>query len=81
MGVAIAFIIFKRFDKAEKVFEVIRQVKPSKLFVIADGSRAEYFDEAEKCEATRLKLFLSVCVYQFKVLFPGKNLEIETENA
>ena len=53
MGVAVAFIIFKRVDKAEKVFEVIRQVKPSKLFVIADGPRAEHVDESEKCEATR----------------------------
>jgi hypothetical protein len=53
MGVAVVFIIFKRVDKAEKVFEVIRQAKPSKLFVIADGPRAEHVGEATKCEATR----------------------------
>jgi predicted O-linked N-acetylglucosamine transferase (SPINDLY family) len=49
----VCLIIFKRPDTTEKVFEVIRQVKPSKLLVIADGPRAERLGEAEKCAATR----------------------------
>jgi hypothetical protein len=49
----IVFIIFKRRETAEKVFAAIRQAKPSKLFVIADGPRLEIPDEAEKCAATR----------------------------
>lgn len=49
----VAFIIFKRPHTTERVFEAIRQAKPPKLFVIADGPRADYDGEAEKCEATR----------------------------
>ncbi|NMG11521.1 glycosyltransferase family 2 protein [Brasilonema sp. UFV-L1] len=53
METPVAFLIFKRPQTTEKVFEAIRQAKPPKLFVIADGPRAERPDEAEKCEATR----------------------------
>ncbi|MBE9125341.1 MULTISPECIES: glycosyltransferase family 2 protein [unclassified Coleofasciculus] len=49
----VVFIIFKRPDTTEKVFEVIRQAKPPKLLVIADGARADRAGEAEKCAATR----------------------------
>lgn len=49
----VAFIIFKRPDTTEKVFEAIRQAKPPKLFVIADGARPDIPGEAEKCAATR----------------------------
>ena len=49
----VAFIIFKRPDTTEKVFEVIRQAKPPKLLVIADGARPDKPGEAEKCAATR----------------------------
>ncbi len=49
----VAFIIFKRPHTTERVFEAIRQVKPAKLFVIADGPRNDRADEPEKCEATR----------------------------
>lgn len=53
MKTPIAFLIFKRPDTTEKVFEVIRQAKPPKLFVIADGPRVDNPGEVEKCEATR----------------------------
>lgn len=49
----VVFIIFKRPDTTEKVFAAIRQAKPPKLLVIADGSRTERPGEAEKCQATR----------------------------
>jgi hypothetical protein len=49
----VAFIIFNRPDTTAKVFEAIREAKPSKLFVIADGPRADKPGEAEKCAATR----------------------------
>ncbi|MBU7583968.1 MAG: glycosyltransferase family 2 protein [Nostoc sp. TH1S01] len=53
MKTPVAFIIFKRPDTTEKVFEAIRQAKPSKLFVIADGARDERPGEEKKCEDTR----------------------------
>jgi hypothetical protein len=53
MNTPIVFIIFKRPDTTEKVFETIRQAKPTKLFVIADGPRLDRPGEGEKCEAAR----------------------------
>lgn len=53
MQTPVTFIIFKRPQTTEKVFEAIRQAKPTKLFVIADGPRTDREGEAEKCEATR----------------------------
>jgi hypothetical protein len=53
MKTAVALIIFKRPHTTERVFEAIRQAKPPKLFVIADGPRPDHEGEAEKCQATR----------------------------
>ena len=49
----VAFMIFKRPETTKKVFEAIRQVKPAKLLVIADGPREQVPGEAEECAATR----------------------------
>ena len=49
----IVLIIFNRPDTTERVFEAIRQARPTKLFVIADGPRADRPGEAEKCAAAR----------------------------
>lgn len=53
MKTPVALLIFKRPDTTEKVFDVIRQVKPPKLLVVADGPRTDQPGEAEKCVATR----------------------------
>jgi hypothetical protein len=49
----VALIIFKRPDTTERVFEVIRQAKPAKLLVVADGPRTDRPGESEKCTAAR----------------------------
>ena len=49
----VAFIIFRRPEVTEKVFEAIRQAKPNKLLVIADGARPDKPGETEQCAATR----------------------------
>jgi GR25 family glycosyltransferase involved in LPS biosynthesis len=49
----ILFLIFNRPDTTAKVFERIREIKPKKLFVSADGPRANKHGEAERCEETR----------------------------
>jgi hypothetical protein len=49
----VAFIIFSRPDTTERVFESIRQAKPPKLLVVADGPRPDRPGEAEKCAAVR----------------------------
>ncbi|MBZ8180247.1 glycosyltransferase family 2 protein [Oscillatoria salina] len=53
LNTPVAMIIFNRPQTTEKVFEAIRQAKPPKLLVIADGPRADKPGEAEKCAATR----------------------------
>lgn len=53
MKTPITLIIFKRPEQTEKVFETIRQVKPTKLLVIADGPRANRLGEKEQCANTR----------------------------
>ncbi|MFA5403432.1 MAG: hypothetical protein WC358_00685 [Ignavibacteria bacterium] len=49
----ILFLIFNRPDTTEKVFEIIRKIKPQKLFVSADGPRPNKSGEKEKCDQTR----------------------------
>lgn len=49
----IALIVFNRPDKVEQLFKVIRQIKPTKLFIIADGPRLDRPDDLKKCEMTR----------------------------
>jgi GT2 family glycosyltransferase len=53
MKTPVVFIIFNRPDTTAKVFEAIRQAKPPKLLVIADGPRSDRPDEAAKCSAAR----------------------------
>lgn len=53
MKTPVAFLIFNRPDTTKRVFEVIRQAKPSKLLVVADGPRVERLGEAENCAAAR----------------------------
>lgn len=53
MDTAVAFIIFNRPDCTEQSFETIRRVQPPKLFVIADGPRANREDEAQQCADAR----------------------------
>lgn len=49
----VAFIIFNRPDTTRQVFNVIREVKPETLIVIADGPRHYKEGEVKKCEETR----------------------------
>ncbi|MEA5618346.1 glycosyltransferase family 2 protein [Cronbergia sp. UHCC 0137] len=53
MKTPVAFIIFNRPDTTKRVFEAIRQAKPPKLLIIADGSRTDRPGESEKCAIAR----------------------------
>lgn len=50
---SVLFLVFNRPDTTEKVFEIIRKIKPPKLFVSADGPRPNKPGEKEKCDQTR----------------------------
>ena len=49
----ILFIIFNRPDVTIRVFNEIKKIKPSKLYVVADGPRESKAEEKEKCNETR----------------------------
>ena len=53
MKTPVAFFIFRRPSTTERVFEAIRQAKPPKLLVVADGPRPDKPGEAEQCAAAR----------------------------
>ncbi len=49
----IIYVIFNRPDLTRITFEAIRQARPNRLYVVADGPRADRMGEAELCAATR----------------------------
>src|SRR3954462_13955415 len=46
-------IIFRRPEYTARVFERIREARPERLFVIADGPRPGNADDARRCEQAR----------------------------
>lgn len=75
MNTPILFLIFNRPDCTQKVFEKIKEQKPVKLFVAADGPRPSRSDEKEVCEQTR-KIVTENIDWEcdVKYLFREKNL-------
>ena len=53
LNTAVLFLIFNRPDTTKQVFEAICQAKPPRLYVAADGPRADKAWEHEKCEQVR----------------------------
>ncbi|MER2998309.1 nucleotide-diphospho-sugar transferase [Pontibacter populi] len=49
----ILFIVFNRPQKTQQVFEKIREIKPTKLYVAADGPRLNNNQDALFCEEVR----------------------------
>ena len=53
LNTAILFLVFNRPDTTQQVFDAIRQAKPPRLYVAADGPRATREGEAERCAVVR----------------------------
>lgn len=71
---AVLFLVFNRPDTTTQVFGAIRQAKPPRLYVAADGPRDEIEGEAERVAKVR-KIAVAVdwpC--EVKTLFREKNL-------
>lgn len=49
----VVLIAFRRPDVTRRNLEVLRQVRPEQLFIVADGPRPDRPDEARQCEAVR----------------------------
>lgn len=49
----VLFLIFNRIDTTKRVFEEIRQAKPSKLYIACDGARKHKVNEVNEVESIR----------------------------
>lgn len=74
LDVPVLFMIFNRPDTTKKVFEAIRREKPKKLFVAADGPRANKVGESEKCDEVRAIATAVDWDCEVKTLFRKENL-------
>jgi hypothetical protein len=70
----ILFLIFNRPDLTQKVFDSIRQARPTRLFVAADGPRENKEGEEFLCQETRKIVDLIDWDCEVHTLFRDKNL-------
>ncbi|MFZ4796457.1 MAG: nucleotide-diphospho-sugar transferase [Bacteroidia bacterium] len=70
----ILFLIFNRPNTTKRVFESIRIVKPSKLYIAADGARKDKLGEDLLCQETRNIIELIDWDCEIKTLFRPENL-------
>lgn len=70
----ILFIIFNRPDTTQIVFNQLKQLKPTKLYIAADGPRKHKEGETEKCRLTREIVNQIDWECEVKKLFNNENL-------
>ena len=68
------FIVFNRPESTRKVFEAIRLAKPLRLYVAADGPRAQVQSDAEKCKQVRQIITEVDWDCEVKTLFRDENM-------
>lgn len=71
---AVLFLVFNRPDTTARVFEAIRQAKPPRLYVAADGPREGREGEAERVAKVREIATAVDWPCEVKTLFRTKNL-------
>lgn len=72
--VPVLFLIFNRPDTTLEVFNAIKKVKPTRLYIAADGPRSNRPGEYELCEETRFVVQLIDWECELKTLFRESNL-------
>lgn len=70
----VLFLIFNRPDTTKQVFEQIRQAKPPRLYVAADGPRVDNKDDVLKIAKAREIVTKIDWPCELKTLFRDKNL-------
>jgi hypothetical protein len=70
----VLFLIFNRPDTTAQVFERIREIQPSRLYVAADGAREGRPDEVKHCTETRAIIDRIDWKCELKTLFRDRNL-------
>ena len=71
---AVLFLVFNRPDTTRQVFEAIRQAKPPRLYVAADGPREGKLGEVERVKEVRTIATAVDWPCEVKTLFRDKNL-------
>lgn len=71
---AVLFLVFNRPEVTAQVFQAIRQAKPPRLYVAADGPRADRPGESERCAEVRRITTTVDWPCEVKTLFHDKNL-------
>lgn len=74
LEVPILFIIFNRPETTKVVFDAIRHVKPSRLYIAADGPRQHVTEDVDRCEETRRVVSSIDWDCRVFTLFGNKNL-------
>lgn len=72
---AVLFLVFNRLDVTKQVFQAIRQARPPRLYVAADGARGSREGEDKKVKAVRDYIMSNIdwdC--EVKTLFREQNL-------
>ncbi|RXF69094.1 nucleotide-diphospho-sugar transferase [Arcticibacter tournemirensis] len=70
----VLFIAFNRPDTTLRVFEKIREAKPSKLYFACDGARKNKIEDIELCKETRDIIRYVDWDCELKALYQEKNL-------
>jgi hypothetical protein len=74
MESAVLFLIFSRPDTTARVFERIREARPPRLYVAADGPRETRSGEAALCDQTRAIVNQVDWPCEVRTLFRASNL-------
>lgn len=74
MNTPVLFLVFNRPDTTKRVFQKIKEAKPPRLYVAADGPRKGREGEAEKCEEVRQIATNVDWTCEVKTLFRDENL-------
>ena len=74
MKAPVLFIIFNRPEFTQKVFDKIKEYKPSQLFIVADGPRENNYSDLITCEKTRKIVEQINWQCELNTLFRDKNL-------
>lgn len=70
----VLFLVFNRPEKTQRVFNIIRNVKPKKLYVAADGPREHVISDHDNCSKVRKIVSDIDWECESKFLFHEKNL-------
>ncbi len=70
----VLFLVFNRPDLAQRVFAQIREARPTRLFIAADGPRADRPDDVQACRECRELAAQVDWPCEVKTLFREQNL-------